>query len=159
MENFKMRRNGGELLRATENTEGHNISTNAAKTMGAFGMNYGTPSGLNSGTPDPFDDVVPEGFVDSRSPENQEEVGGVADSYETLEKKIVKAAKDDATLVRDSSSEGLKQTAAGNTQTSKMTQDEKNRMEKTISGMENGSSQKYGSVNTFERLKNIRDNK
>jgi len=55
MENFKMRRNGGELLRATENTEEHNISTNSAKTMAAYGMadsgmNYGTPP-LNTGKP------------------------------------------------------------------------------------------------------------
>jgi hypothetical protein len=54
MENFKMRRNGGELLRATENTEEHNISTNSAKTMAAYGMtdsgmNYGEP--INAGTP------------------------------------------------------------------------------------------------------------
>jgi len=47
MENFKMRRNGGELLRATENTEEHNISTNSAKTMAAYGM---TDSGVNYGT-------------------------------------------------------------------------------------------------------------
>ena len=50
MENksFKMRRNGGALNRATENTEEHNISTNSARTMAQYGM---SDSGMNFGAP------------------------------------------------------------------------------------------------------------
>ena len=119
--------------------------------------NYGTPSGLNSGTPkkDEFGNVIPKGFKDSRSGKSKKEVGGKADSYGTLEKKIVRAAKDDPSSGRASSSKSLRQTSRGKTQTSGMTQAERNRMEKKVSGMESATS-RSGSVNTYERLKKLR---
>ena len=62
MENkfFKMRRNGGALNRATENTEEHNISTNSARTMAQYGMsdsgmNFGAPLNSNHDDPDKKD--------------------------------------------------------------------------------------------------------
>lgn len=150
-EQFKMTPGSKEV-----DTQGTFKMDAAVSNMGRP-TNYGTPSGLNSGTPekDEFGNVIPKGFKDSRSGKSKKEVGGKADSYETLEKKIVRAAKDDPARERISSSKGLRQTSRGNIQTSGMTQAERNRMERKASGIESATS-RSGVVSTYERLKKLR---
>ena len=147
---FKM--NPGSKEVDTEGT----FKNNAAVLNMGHPSNYGTPSEpLNKldtkEKKDEFGNPIPKDFKS----DIKGETGGTADSYETLEKKIVKAAKDDPSSGRASSSTSLRQTSRGNTQTSGMTQAERDRVEQKVSGIQSASS-KSGAVQTYERLKNLR---
>ena len=112
------------------------------------GINYGTP--MNTGKKKPGDDDF-----DYTPSTPGAGVTVTADSYNTLEKKIIKAAKDDPSSNRASSSASLRQTSRGNTQTSGMTQAERDKVEQKVSGIQSASS-RSGAVQTYERLKNLR---
>ena len=99
MENFKMRRNGGELLRATENTEEHNISTNSAKTMAAYGM---TDSGMNYGTPS-----EPLNFLND-DPENNKVYGPQNEDREQRGKRLLEEALEKERKRKKAKEEGNK---------------------------------------------------
>lgn len=158
---FKMKyqgKGGAAGLMKTLVGDQHKLPDHLKKAIkDAPGKSYGSKSkALMKKDPDKdeFGNPIPKDFKDSRTGKGKEEVGGKADSYETLEKKIINAAKKDKTRDRASATSNLRQTAKGGTATGGMSKAERNRMERNITGA--SEAHKEGAVQTYERLKNLR---